>query len=108
MTNINVWIDGELYDITNFVPFHPGTALIRLHNNKDVSILYKSVHGRETVSPFLSNMKLDDSFTIIKNYPNYTFDSQFSKDIKPLLLKKYKKAPPLWWVRASCITFLWL
>tara|TARA_X000000368_G_scaffold418786_1_gene419986 strand:+ start:7367 stop:8485 length:1119 start_codon:yes stop_codon:yes gene_type:complete len=108
MTNINVWIDGEQYDITNFVPFHPGTSLIRLHNNKDVSTLYKSVHGRETVSPFLSKMKLDHSFTFIKNDPNYTFDSQFSKDIKPLLLKKYKKAPTLWWFRTVCITILWL
>ena len=72
-------IHGKVYDITAFIPTHPGGSIIRTSIGRDATILYETHHNLLDVSKI--NLILDKYLIgeIADYQPVAKFDSEFAK-----------------------------
>ncbi len=72
-------IHGKVYDITNFIPTHPGGSLIRTAIGRDATILYETHHNLLDINKI---NKILEKYLIgeIEGYQTVAkFDSEFAK-----------------------------
>ena len=104
-----VFIDNKWYDITKFMPNHPGTKWLHLYNGRDISTIYKSIHKRTEIHPLLDRMLVKNFYTEPKIVdPKYEFNSPLALEIKKIYKNNYRIAPRIWWYRTYFINILWI
>ena len=113
MNSTFVFIDDQWYNITAFIPKHPGTKWLHLYNGRDISVLYKSIHRKTIIHPLLKKMCVKNFYSIQDAPPKimdpkYEFGSPLGLELKKLYKKSYRIAPPIWWYRTYFINILWI
>lgn len=100
---MKVYIDGNKYDITNFIDKHPGgsSVLNNLENEDDISQLYHSYHfnvNSNYMNSLIKQYKIDDG-----KYDKFaTFDDgDFYSIVRKRVEMKIKdhKAPLMWYIK---------
>ena len=113
-------LENDWFDLTTM--HHPGGDMINLFHMKDGTVAYKSIHGRNTLSPHLKkriisfenkeNDVLENrnrfEYYESKQKPNYKFDSDLAKEIRVLNFKDSQVAPLSWWIRFFFITIMFI
>ena len=67
----SIFIDGKIYDITDFIKIHPGGSVIKYYANSDATAAFNEFHYRSTyarnILETLPVIKTEDSIQYPKN-----------------------------------------
>ena len=83
-------IHGKVYDVTKFIPNHPGGAVIHTGFGRDGTILFETHHNCVNIDKAKEVMKKYEIGTIKDYKPCCVFDSPFAKAMLSRVKEKIK------------------
>eukprot|EP00163_Fabomonas_tropica_P027812 TRINITY_DN546_c0_g1_i1.p1 TRINITY_DN546_c0_g1~~TRINITY_DN546_c0_g1_i1.p1 ORF type:complete len:441 (-),score=139.52 TRINITY_DN546_c0_g1_i1:1373-2695(-) len=94
-----LFLNGQWYDVTSWVPYHPGGPLIKNYHLQDATAIFEAMHSEETIGKLKTQFKpmLPDN----PHLPNFTPETpQVMKDFAALRAKFEKEGrfeTKAWW-----------